>query len=61
MAHGSALGGRSSIVRGWDVGALPFDDGSFDVALSVFGLIFAADASRAFAEMIRALHRMVVR
>ena len=38
-----------------DMQALPFDDGSFDVALSVFGLIFAADASRAFDEMIRVL------
>ena len=35
--------------------ALPFDDASFDLALSVFGLIFAADASRAFDEMIRVL------
>ena len=38
-----------------DMLALPFDDGSFDVALSVFGVIFAADASRAFDEMIRVL------
>jgi SAM-dependent methyltransferase len=38
-----------------DLGSLPFDDGSFDVALSVFGLIFAADPSRAFAEMLRVL------
>jgi len=38
-----------------DMQALPFEDGSFDVALSVFGLIFAADASRAFDEMIRVL------
>ena len=28
-----------------DMQALPFDDGSFDIALSVFGLIFAADAN----------------
>jgi len=35
--------------------ALPFEDGSFDVALSVFGLIFAADASRAFDELMRVL------
>ena len=47
-------GVQASFVVG-DVGALPFDDGSFDVALSVFGLIFAADPSRAFAEMIRVL------
>lgn len=47
-------GVQASFVVG-DVGALPFEDGSFDVALSVFGLIFAADPSRAFAEMIRVL------
>lgn len=35
--------------------ALPFEDGSFDVALSVFGLIFAPDAPRAFDEMVRVL------
>jgi SAM-dependent methyltransferase len=38
-----------------DVGALPFENGAFDVALSVFGLIFADDPDRAFAEMIRVL------
>jgi SAM-dependent methyltransferase len=38
-----------------DLGSLPFEDGSFDVALSVFGLIFAPDPSRAFAEMLRVL------
>jgi SAM-dependent methyltransferase len=38
-----------------DIEALPFDNCSFDVALSVFGLIFAGDASRAFDEMIRVL------
>jgi ubiquinone/menaquinone biosynthesis C-methylase UbiE len=38
-----------------DVQALPFEDASFDVALSVFGLIFAPDADRAFAEMMRVL------
>jgi SAM-dependent methyltransferase len=47
-------GVQASFVVG-DVAALPFGDGSFDVALSVFGLIFAADPSRAFAEMIRVL------
>jgi SAM-dependent methyltransferase len=45
---------QASFVVG-DIGALPFDDRAFDVALSVFGLIFAADPSRAFAEMIRVL------
>ncbi len=45
---------EASFVIG-DLGALPFDDGSFDVALSVFGLIFAAEPDRAFAEMMRVL------
>jgi SAM-dependent methyltransferase len=47
-------GVEASFVVG-DIEALPFDDGSFDAALSVFGLIFAGDASRAFDEMIRVL------
>jgi SAM-dependent methyltransferase len=38
-----------------DLEALPFEDRSFDVALSVFGLIFASDAGRAFDELIRVL------
>lgn len=38
-----------------DLQALPFQDNEFDVVLSVFGLIFAADAERAFAEMMRIL------
>jgi SAM-dependent methyltransferase len=38
-----------------DVEALPFDDDAFDVALSVFGVIFADDARRAFAEFVRVL------
>ena len=38
-----------------DLEALPFKDGEFDVAVSVFGLIFAADPSRAFGEMTRVL------
>ena len=56
VARGRAVaeGVDASFVVG-DIQALPFDDGSFDVALSVFGLIFAADASRAFDEMIRVL------
>jgi SAM-dependent methyltransferase len=47
-------GVEASFVVG-DIQALPFDDGSFDVALSVFGLIFAGDARRAFEEMLRVL------
>lgn len=38
-----------------DAQALPFQDRSFDVALSIFGLIFAADRERAFAELARVL------
>ena len=49
-----AEGVDASFVVG-DIQTLPFDDSSFDVALSVFGLIFATDASRAFDEMIRVL------
>ena len=56
VARGRAVaeGVEASFVVG-DMQALPFADGSFDVALSVFGLIFAADANRAFDEMIRVL------
>lgn len=38
-----------------DLQALPFEDRSFDVAMSVFGLIFAPDTDLAFAEMMRVL------
>jgi SAM-dependent methyltransferase len=40
-----------------DVQALAFEDAGFDVVLSVFGLIFAADPARAFDEMMRVLRR----
>ena len=40
-----------------DSQALPFGDGSFDRVLSVFGLIFAADADLAFSELCRVLAR----
>lgn len=36
-----------------DALALPFADGTFDLALSVFGVIFAAPAERAAAELLR--------
>jgi len=49
-----AKGIEASFLVG-DIQALPFEDASFDIALSVFGLIFAADPSRAFDEMIRVL------
>ena len=36
-----------------DVQALPWDDGSFDAALSVFGVIFAEEGRAAAAELVR--------
>ena len=36
-----------------DAEDLPFDDGSFDVALSTFGVMFAPDAPKAASELIR--------
>ncbi|HET9663711.1 MAG TPA: class I SAM-dependent methyltransferase [Burkholderiales bacterium] len=38
-----------------DAEALPFDDGSFDVALSTFGVMFAPDHYRAASELIRVI------
>jgi SAM-dependent methyltransferase len=38
-----------------DLHELPFSDGSSDVALSIFGLIFAAQPDRAAAELVRVL------
>lgn len=38
-----------------DAAQLSFPDGSFDVALSIFGIIFATEPEDAFAEMIRVL------
>ena len=38
-----------------DAQALAYGDGAFDVVVSVFGAIFAADAERAFAEIVRVL------
>ncbi len=36
-----------------DAGALPVDDGAFDVAVSVFGVIFAPEPEQAAAELLR--------
>jgi SAM-dependent methyltransferase len=36
-----------------DAQDLPFEDGSFDAALSVFGVMFAPDQARAAAELLR--------
>lgn len=38
-----------------DAQALPLEDEAFDIVTSVFGIVFAADAERAFAEMMRVL------
>lgn len=38
-----------------DAEALPFDDGSFDVVLSTFGVMFTPEHRRAAAEMLRVL------
>jgi SAM-dependent methyltransferase len=56
VARGRAAadGLEASFVVG-DLQALPFDDGTFEIALSVFGLIFASDPRRAFDEMMRVL------
>src|SRR6185437_7039067 len=38
-----------------DLHELPFESGSFDCVVSVFGIIFAADPQRAVAELMRVL------
>ena len=40
-----------------DAEALPFDDASFDVVLSTFGVMFAPDQERAAAELVRVARR----
>lgn len=42
-------------MRQGDAAALPFEAASFDVVLSVFGVIFAAPADRAADELVRVL------
>lgn len=56
VAHGraAAAGAPATFVVG-DLQELPFEDGAYDAVLSVFGVIFAADASRAFDELVRVL------
>jgi SAM-dependent methyltransferase len=44
-------------VREADAEALPFADSSFDVVVSIFGVMFAPDQERAAAEMIRVCRR----
>jgi SAM-dependent methyltransferase len=45
--------GLSARFRVADAEDLPFEDGSFDVALSVFGAMFAPDHERTAAELLR--------
>lgn len=40
-----------------DAESLPFDDGTFDVVVSTFGVMFTADHERAAAEMVRVVKR----
>jgi ubiquinone/menaquinone biosynthesis C-methylase UbiE len=40
-----------------DAEALPFADGSFDVALSTFGVMFTPNQEKAAAELVRVLRR----
>jgi SAM-dependent methyltransferase len=49
-----AQGVDAAFVAG-DAQALPFEDCTFDLVLSVFGIIFAADARRAVSEALRVL------
>jgi SAM-dependent methyltransferase len=51
----AAAAGADVELRAGDVGALPVADGAFDAVVSVFGVIFAPDADRACAELVRAL------
>jgi SAM-dependent methyltransferase len=45
--------GTNIDLREADAQALPFTDGSFDVALSVFGVMFAPEQARAASELLR--------
>lgn len=45
--------GLDILFRVADAEALPFDDGSFDVALSTFGVMFTPDHDRAARELLR--------
>jgi SAM-dependent methyltransferase len=51
-ARADRAGVRGEWVRG-DAADLPFEDDAFDVAVSVFGVIFAAPAEQAVAELAR--------
>ncbi|NNG24727.1 class I SAM-dependent methyltransferase [Telluria aromaticivorans] len=49
----AAAEGLAVDFREADAEALPFHDGSFDVALSTFGIMFAPDHARSASEMMR--------
>jgi SAM-dependent methyltransferase len=49
----AAADGVTVDFRQADAQALPFADGTFDVAMSVFGVMFAPDQERAAAELLR--------
>jgi SAM-dependent methyltransferase len=50
-------GGMTAEFRVADAEALPFEDGSFDVALSTFGVMFTPDHERSAAELVRVLRQ----
>ena len=49
--------GLDVVFRTADAEALPFEDSSFDVALSTYGVMFAPDAPRCAAELLRVVRR----
>lgn len=53
-ARAAADGLEAAFVVG-DAQALPFDEQTFDVVMSVFGVIFAPDARRTVSELLRVL------
>ena len=53
----AAAEGLAVDFREADAEALPFDDASFDVVLSTFGVMFVADHDRAAAELVRVCKR----
>ncbi|MFL6971946.1 MAG: class I SAM-dependent methyltransferase, partial [Xanthobacteraceae bacterium] len=57
-AQERAIADRLSVeVREADAESLPFPDGSFDVVVSTFGVMFTPDQERAAAELIRVCKR----
>ena len=52
----AAAEGLSVDFRPADAEQLPFDDGAFDVAMSVFGVMFTPDHARAAQELARVTH-----